>query len=119
MANRRLSAAELAAANDILRSVRTGLATLSAGDPSLLWALRRKVYKELTYDERGKPMHRRKLKARKRGEQRGLCAACSEPLPENYAVLDRLEAMGGYTESNTRLIHQACDTAVQRSRGYA
>ncbi len=64
-------------------------------------------------------MHRRKLKARKRAEQDGRCSECDQALPENYAVLDRLEAMGGYTEANTRLIHQECDTAVQRSRGYA
>ena len=119
MANRRLTAAELAAANDLLRSVREQLARLSADDSSLLWALRRKVYKELTYDERGKPTYRRKLKARKRVAQGGRCAVCGEALPENYAVLDRLEAMGGYTEGNTQLIHQECDTAVQRSRGYA
>jgi hypothetical protein len=38
---------------------------------------------------------------------------------DSYAVLDRIEAMAGYTAENTRLIHPECDTAVQRSRGYA
>jgi len=119
MGNRQLSTVELDAANNLLRSVRGRLEELSGGDAALLWALRRKVYKELAYDERGKPMHRRKLKRQKLREQEGLCAVCNGPLPESYAVLDRLEAMGGYTAANTRLIHQQCDTAVQRSRRYA
>jgi hypothetical protein len=66
MANRRLESGELARAADILSSVRSQIAVASDGDLELAWALRRKVYKELTYDERGKPGHRSKLKALKR-----------------------------------------------------
>ena len=54
---------------------------LSNGDAGLLFALRRKIYKELTYDERTKPMARRKLKEQKRKEQGGLCPVCHRPLP--------------------------------------
>ena len=92
---------------------------LAGDDAELLFALRRKVYKELTYDERDKPMVRRRLKVQKRLAQGGQCAAGSHPLPENYCVLDRLSAVDGYTAENTRLICQACDIATQQSRGYA
>ena len=66
---------------------------LSGGDENLLWALRRKITKELGYDERGKPGHRTKLKQLKRKEQKNLCALCQKPLPEEGSVLDRLQAM--------------------------
>ncbi len=49
---------------------------MSHGDPELLFAYRRKLFKELTYDERSKPSVRRRLKAIKRAEQHGLCAVC-------------------------------------------
>ncbi|MBK8097618.1 MAG: hypothetical protein IPK26_10950 [Planctomycetes bacterium] len=55
----------------------------------------------------------------KREQQRGLCAICAQSLPDKYVVLDRTEAMGGYTDANTRLICTGCDTTVQRNRGYA
>ena len=119
MPNRRLSDDELAMANELLALIRGRLRELSGSDEHLLWALRRKLFKELTYDERGKPMHRRRLKTLKRVEQNGLCAVCGKDLPEKYVVLDRLEAMRGYTVENTRLIHHDCDVGVQRSRGYA
>jgi hypothetical protein len=51
-----------------------------------------KIFKELTSDERSKPMVRRKLKGQKWKGQRGLCAICGTVLPEKYAVLDRLNA---------------------------
>ncbi|HEX7679757.1 MAG TPA: hypothetical protein VF713_16625 [Thermoanaerobaculia bacterium] len=92
---------------------------LSEGDPSLLWALRRKLAKELFYDERGKPTHRKLLKATKRGEQQNKCAVCQKELPAKNAVLDRHEAMKGYTAENTRLICPECDVQIQTERGYA
>lgn len=92
---------------------------LSGVDTLLLFAYRRKIAKELTYDERGKPMQRKLLKAKKMGEQQGRCAICGEALPEKYSVLDRLSGMGGYTQENTRLIHSTCDTVVQIERNYA
>ena len=81
-------------------------------------AYRRKIAKELQYDERGKPGERRIVKARKIGEQGGKCARCHEVLPEKGAVLDRIEAMPGYTVENTRVLCPKCDGEVQRERGY-
>lgn len=118
MANRILSKAELASANGLLTEIRKQLEALSGGDRELLWALRRKVFKELTYDERGKPMERRKIKEAKWKSQRGLCAGCNGPLPEKYCVLDRSEAMKGYTTENTRLLCATCDTRLQAEKGY-
>ena len=118
MTNRRLSPLELAKANALLVDIRARLETLSSGDFELLFAYRRKVFKELTYDERSKPSVRRKLKDDKWKQQRGLCALCCKELPEKYTVLDRLNAVDGYTDANTRLIHSECDVAFQVSRGY-
>jgi ribosomal protein L44E len=119
MANRQLSAAELEGIfSPLVAEVRKLLNELSAGDPELLWALRRKLFKELTYDERGKPMLRRKLKELKRAEQDNKCGECGKSLPYKYAVLDRMEAMKGYTPENTRLLCQDCDTKIQVRRGY-
>ncbi|WP_339755005.1 hypothetical protein [uncultured Marinobacter sp.] len=119
MANRNLTTEELAEANELLNEIRSRLQELAGDDSELLFAYRRKIYKELTYDERGKPGARRKLKEQKRVEQNNLCPLCEEPLPLKYAVLDRYNAAKGYTPENTRLIHQHCDTKVQESRGYA
>jgi hypothetical protein len=119
MPNRQLSQNELEALfRPLLTQVRERLAALSSGDGELLWALRRKLSKELSYDERGRPGDRRTLKAFKRGEQGGLCALCKNSLPAKGAVLDRLQAMPGYTPDNTRLICVPCDTKVQEERGY-
>jgi ribosomal protein L44E len=87
-------------------------------DPALLFAYRRKIAKELGYDERSKPMVRRRLKTLKRRTQNGTCPLCSEALPDKYAVLDRLDAAGGYTEDNTRLICEECDRQVQAQRAF-
>jgi UTP:GlnB (protein PII) uridylyltransferase len=119
MANRKLTAAELERANALLADVRSKLEVLSQGDKELLFAYRRKIFKELTYDERSKPMVRRMLKLQKWHEQRGLCAICGKELPKKYTVLDRRNAADGYTIQNTRLICQECDVAHQRSKGYA
>ncbi len=108
MPNRNLTDDELAQAHALLTDIRQRLNELSAGDPAVLFAFRRKIAKELTYDERGKPADRNKLKARKFGEQHGLCTECREPLPEKFAELDRKNAIEGYTPENTELIHAAC-----------
>ena len=119
MPNRQLTTEELLKANELLTDIRKRLETLAEGDNDLLFAYRRKVFKELTYDERDKPSVRRKLKDQKWKEQRGLCAICGKPLPEKYTVLDRFNAINGYTKDNTRLIHSECDVAQQESKGYA
>ena len=64
-------------------------------------------------------MFRRALKVLKREAQSGRCVLCRVSLPKVGAVLDRLKAMDGYTAKNTRLLCQACDTAVQIKRGYS
>jgi len=119
MANRILDPTEMALANQLLEEIRSRLAALAGGDPELLFAYRRKIAKQLQYDERSSPMARRKLKAEQRRSQGGMCAMCSEPLPEKYAVLDRVVASQGYTPANTRLICERCDRQVQVERGYA
>ena len=117
--NRQLTQEELATLfQPLFEDVKGRLSALSRGDAALLWALRRKLAKELSYEERGKPTERKLVKAQKRGEQGGKCAGCQEPLPEKGAVLDRLEAMKGYTLENTRLLCPSCDRAVQEERGY-
>lgn len=118
MSNRRLNAEELEKARSLLDEVRLRLDELSCGDRELLFAYRRKIAKELTYDERSGPIQRRKLKRAKFKQQNGLCSICQKELPHKYTVLDRLNAIDGYTEENTHLIHQECDIEIQKSRGY-
>ena len=99
--------------------VKKELEQLAAGDVNLLFALRRKLTKELGYLERSNPSHRNKLKRKKMIEQQGICPICNEPLPEKYAELDRFDAFQGYTEDNTRLVHHHCHIAEQKRRGYS
>jgi len=71
MPNRNLNSEELKPANELLADIRERLSSLSAGDPRFLLVYRRKVVKELGYDERSKPGGRAKLKALKWGQQNG------------------------------------------------
>ena len=119
MPNRRLTDEELAKAKILLDEVRLSIASLSGGDKELAFAYNRKISKELTYDERGKPMHRKILKLKKFAQQGGKCFTCTKDLPEKYTVLDRINAIDGYTAENTNLICTDCDTKIQASRGYA
>lgn len=118
MRNRRLTAEELVQSQVLLESVRGRLSELAGGDEDLLFAYRRKVYKELIYDEREKPMVRQRLKATKRREQGGKCPICQKPLPEKYCVLDRFVAAVGYNPENTQLLCPDCDKQIQASRRY-
>lgn len=104
----------------LLAKVRRSLSEISGGDSALLFAYRRKLAKELQYDERGKPAQRRSLKRRKLAAQKGRCANCGSMLPPlgKGSVLDRAEAIIGYNESNTRLICRECDDNVQRERAF-
>lgn len=119
MPNRTLTTEELAHANDVLASIRERINSLSGDDAELRFAYNRKIAKELTYDERGKPMWRRKLKALKRKTQGGRCTECGSELPARNAVLDRLSAAAGYTEDNTRLICETCDRRIQAERHFS
>jgi hypothetical protein len=116
--NRQLAPPELEQANLLLGEIRDRLKGLSGDDKDLHFAYRRKIAKELTYDERSKPMIRRALKRKKYKEQSGICSVCNESLPTRYTVLDRINAVAGYTSENTRLIHQHCDQQVQAERKY-
>lgn len=119
MPNRNLNTAELKRATELLAEIRTRLRELAGDDPLLLFAYRRKVVKELGYDERGKPQLRGKLKALKWGLQNRKCAHCGEEMPLIYSELDRKNAADGYTEENTELIHAKCHQIRQAQKGYA
>lgn len=119
MPNRNLNSDELLRAIELLAEIRKRLTSLAGGDPLLLFAYRRKVVKELGYDERGKPGVRGKLKALKWGRQNGKCAHCGEDLPLKYSELDRKVAAEGYTVENTDLVHAKCHQERQAAKGYA
>jgi hypothetical protein len=116
---RKLSTDELTTVfRPILDQVRLILLRASNGDSQFHWALRRKLAKELVYDEREKPAKRKRLKRQKRRQQGDKCQNCRLELPQRGAVLDRLDAMKGYTLENTRLLCPRCDLELQVSRGY-
>lgn len=119
MPNRTLTTDELEKANALLRDIRARLHNLAGEEPDLLFAYRRKIAKELVYDERGKPMKRRLLKMKKMIAQKGLCAECAKELPKRGSELDRINAFDGYTEENTRLVHHECHVKNQEDRGFA
>lgn len=119
MANPRLNEKQLARANALLDEIRLKLRRLARGSADLLFAYRRKVAKELQYDERGKPMHRRRVRERLWTMQEGRCAECGGRMRRKGAVLDRKEAKAGYrTEGNVELIHRRCDAKRQAARRY-
>jgi hypothetical protein len=103
----------------LFRKITEELDRLSSGDPDLLFALRRKLAKELIYKERGVPMVRVRLKAQKMKEQNGLCAICGKPLPDKGSELDRSVAKLGYTPENTRLVHHDCHIEDQIRKKYS
>ena len=118
MPNRNLNADELQRANSLLMEIREKLKYLAGDDRLLHFAYRRKIVKELGYDERGKPGHRGKLKALKWGLQNRRCAKCGEEMPLKYSELDRKIAADGYTEENTELVHAKCHQARQAAKRY-
>jgi hypothetical protein len=118
MPSQRLTPEQAERANELLESVRARLLELSNGDGSLLFSLRRRVFIRLSYDERGTPAQRTKLKNQKWKDQRGKCAICGEDLPAKGAELDRFDALGGYVSENTQLIHHDCHRDQQSERGF-
>lgn len=118
MPNRNLNDEELHQANSLLAQIRRRLTNLAHGDSLLLFAYRRKIAKELGYDERGKPAERRRLKAIKWGSQHGKCAHCGKKLDLNYSELDRKNAVDGYIVGNTELVHAKCHHARQAAKNY-
>jgi hypothetical protein len=119
MPNRTLAPDELKNAGILLAEIRQRLELLGGDDPLLLFAYRRKIVKELGYDERSKPGVRAKLKAMKWGLQNGKCAHCYEEMPIAYSELDRKNAADGYTVENTELVHAKCHQARQAAKRYA
>src|ERR1700694_3354747 len=118
MANRSLATEELAHARKVLASVRKRLEKLSGGDTDLLFAYRRKVSKELIYDERNKPNDRRKLKKMMWQAQAGRCAHCGKDMPLKRSELDRKEAAKGYVAANVEVVHAHCHHERQEAKGY-
>ncbi|MCG3112704.1 MAG: hypothetical protein MCM46_12890 [Candidatus Manganitrophus sp. SB1] len=114
----RLQGKALDQASTILADVRKQIQKAAGKDPILLFHIRRYVARKLIYDERGTPMQRRALKEKKRIQQANACADCKSPLTAKGAVLDRLTALDGYTESNTRLLCPLCDSRIQSDRGF-
>jgi cell division protein FtsN len=92
----------------ILEQARASIDAAADDDPERRFQLRRYILKRMEFDERGTPTQRRKLKELKRKFQRGLCFDCGQPLPVQGAELHRLDAIAGYTETNTRLLCRAC-----------
>jgi UTP:GlnB (protein PII) uridylyltransferase len=119
MPNRNLTSEELTNAARLLDEIRERLKALAGNDPLLLFAYRRKITKELGYDERGKPANRAKLKHLKWGQQAGKCAHCSVEMAMKYSELDRKNAADGYTAENTELLHAKCHQERQAARRYA
>jgi len=118
MPNRKLTDGELVLARKVLTHIRKRLDALSAGDPLLLFAYRRKVAKELMHDERKKPGDRRKLKKIMWEVQGGKCAHCSKDMPLKRSELDRKEAATGYVRENVELVHADCHHERQEAKGY-
>jgi hypothetical protein len=118
LSNRNLNSGELNHANELLSEIRKRLTDLAAGDPLLLFAYRRKIVKELGYDERGKPGVRGKLKSLKWGQQHGKCAQCHDDMALSYSELDRKNAADGYTVENTDLVHAKCHQERQAAKRY-
>jgi hypothetical protein len=79
--------------------------------------------KNPSYDERGNPHQRTKLKLQKLVEQKGKCAYPRCPTPdrlmtkEDEPELDRIEAIKRYTKENTVLVHHDCHRISQREKG--
>jgi hypothetical protein len=119
MPNRNLNPDELKRANELLADIRERLTSLAGGDPLLLFAYRRKVVKELGYDERGKPGVRAQLKALKWGQQNGKCSHCGDDLPLKYSELDRKNAADGSNAENTELVHAKSHQARQAAKRYS
>ena len=115
---RQLTDDERLVAKKILDDIEKRIGAFAGEDTELFWAVRRYIYKQLTYGERGKPMERKKLKELKWKKQRGICDRCKGELPEKGSELDRRDAMLGYTEENTRLLCHKCHIEEQELKGY-
>jgi len=125
MSNRLMNTHQLAAAREILAEVRRRIADAADGDQQFTFTLRRYVFKNLSYDERGTPKQRTKLKLQKLVDQDGICGYEKCPTPhlkmtkEEEPELDRLDAIKSYTPENTVLMHHGCHRLSQKEKGFA
>lgn len=125
MSNERMSKSQLETARQILTDVRQRISEAAQDDERFTFLLRRYVSKNLSYDERGDPQERTKIKLEKLSEQKGKCAYSNCPTPERIMTkedepeLDRLEAIKGYTKENTVLVHHDCHRMSQKQKGFA
>jgi len=125
MSNGRMSTDQLAAAREILVEIRRRIVDAAGGDQRFAFALRRYVFKNLSYDERDTPARRTKLKLQKLVDQNGICAYAKCPTPhvkmtkEEEPELDRLDAIKGYTPENTVLMHHGCHRLSQKEKRFA
>jgi hypothetical protein len=125
MSSARMSKSHLETARQILAEVRQRLTTVAQDDEGFVFLLRRYISKNLSYDERGNPQQRTKLKLQKLVEQKGKCAYPNCPTPdrimtkEDEPELDRIEAIKRYTKENTVLVHHDCHRMSQKEKGFA
>jgi hypothetical protein len=99
--------------------VLADLTATGKGAPEILWALRRKLARDLTYMERSTPAARKKLKARMFAKQNGRCALCGKQMIQRGAELDRFNPYDSYVENNVRLVHHDCHIADQECKHYS
>jgi hypothetical protein len=118
MSNARLTKAQRDAVTLLFEEVQARLKELAADKSDHLFALRRRLYTQLVYAERGTPAARKRLKTKKWKFQSGLCAICNKPMDEKYSELDRTRASAGYTEDNTRLVHHQCHIDDQAKKKF-
>jgi hypothetical protein len=125
MTNGRMNADQLATARQILVELRQRITGAAGTDQQFAFALRRYVFKNLSYDERDTPARRTKLKLQKLSDQCGVCAYANCPAPhlkmtkEQEPELDRLDAIKGYTPENTVLMHHGCHRLSQKEKRFA
>ena len=117
--NRRLTPEERSDLGSLLHEIRGHLDAMAGPNAELRFALNRRLYRLLSYDERGTPAFRKKLKEKKLAEQGGNCALCLQPLELRDSELDRISASVGYTAANTRLVHHACHRKDQQRKGFS
>jgi hypothetical protein len=120
-----MTPAELIRAKEILDQARNNIREASASDPLAAFSIRRYVYKNLSYDERGTPASRTKLKLQKLLDQEGKCAYTDCPRPSHKMSkadepeLDRLDPVYGYTIENTVLVHHECHRMSQSKKRFS
>jgi len=117
--HRKLTDSERQSAKELLDEIRSKLDVLANSDKDLLFALRRKIFKELSYDERDKPSARKAIKKKKWIEQERKCADCGEPMQFKYSHADRIHAPAGYNMDNIRLVHSECHHKSQSEKDYS